>query len=173
MFRGNKQPDREIYLKDPFTKQRMCCHANLNCRSNILRQYIWPPVYYRPHPKDGEGNSFTLLVCPRGGGQVKGQSSWGGGGQVKGQSRWGGQVKGQSSRGVGSGPAGGGGSGLPSGGGGGVSILRPVAGDMPLAFTQEDFLVKFSDQISWPVYLVTVCKFTGVFHSFELLLTQF
>ena len=22
---------------------------------------------YRPHPKDGEGNSFTLLVCPRGG----------------------------------------------------------------------------------------------------------
>ena len=24
-------------------------------------------TYYRPHPKDGEGNSFTLLVCPRGG----------------------------------------------------------------------------------------------------------
>ena len=23
--------------------------------------------YYRPHPKDGEGNSFTLLVCPQGG----------------------------------------------------------------------------------------------------------
>ena len=23
---------------------------------------------YRPHPKDGEGNSFTLLVCPQGGG---------------------------------------------------------------------------------------------------------
>ena len=27
------------------------------------------------------------------------------------------------------------------GGGGGVSILRPLAGGMPLAFTQEDFLV--------------------------------
>ena len=26
-------------------------------------------------------------------------------------------------------------------GGGGVSILRPLAGGMPLAFTQEDFLV--------------------------------
>ena len=49
----------------------------------------------------------------------------GGGGQVKGQSsRGGGQVQ----------PAG-------EGVGGWVSILRPLAGGMPLAFTQEDFLV--------------------------------
>ena len=58
----------------------------------------------------------------------------------------GGQVKGQSSRG-----GGGGGSGQrsiqPVGSGqrsiqpGGVSILCPLAGGMPLAFTQEDFLV--------------------------------
>ena len=31
------------------------------------------------------------------------------------------------------------GGGGPAGGGG-VSILRPLAGGMPLAFTQEDFL---------------------------------
>ena len=46
----------------------------------------------------------------------------------------------------GSGPAGGGQPGgvRSSRGGvsqGGVSILRPLAGGMPLAFTQEDFLV--------------------------------
>ena len=44
-----------------------------------------------------------------------------------------------------SGPVAGGGSVQPGGGGqsagGGVSILRPLASGMPLAFTQEDFLV--------------------------------
>ena len=65
--------------------------------------------------------------------------------RVKGQSSRGGQVKGQSSqRGVRSkvNPAGGG-SGQRSiqPGGERVSILRPLAGGMPLAFTQEDFLV--------------------------------
>ena len=54
------------------------------------------PYIYRPHPKDGEGNVFSL------------STSGGGGGQVS--------------------PA-------------GVSILRPLASGMPLAFTQEDFLV--------------------------------
>ena len=158
--------------------------------------------FYRPHPKDGEGNVF-ILSTPGGGGQVSpagggsGQSSRGGvrsvqpgGGQVSqptgggsGQSadggvrssrqggvrsvsRWGGQVQlaggvrsscwggsGQSSDGRGSGPARGGVSGPAGEGGGsgparggsvsegGVSILRPLAGGMPLAFTQEDFLV--------------------------------
>ena len=46
-----------------------------------------------------------------------------------------------------SGPGAGGGGSGPAGGGvrssqGGVSILRPLAGGMPLAFTQEDFLVE-------------------------------
>ena len=68
----------------------------------------------------------------RGGGQVSqpmgGQVQLGG---VRSVSRWGGgQVQ----------LAGGGGSG-PSADGGVVSILRPLAGGMPLAFTQEDFLV--------------------------------
>ena len=47
----------------------------------------------------------------------------------------------RSSRQGGSGPARGGGVGQfqPAGG---VSILRPLAGGMPLAFTQEVFLVK-------------------------------
>ena len=83
--------------------------------------------------------------------------TWGGGsGQV---SRGGGSGPaggGQVQPGGGSGPAGKGGSGPATGGGGGsgpavegfrssrgggVSILRPLAGSMPLAFTQEDFLV--------------------------------
>ena len=76
--------------------------------------------HYRPHPKDGEGNVFTSSTPGGGGGQV---SPAGGGGQVS--------------------PAGGG-SVQPGGvspAGGGVSIFRPLAGSMPLAFTQEDFLV--------------------------------
>ena len=54
-------------------------------------------LYYRPHPKDGEGNVFSLStpwgvgvrskVNPAGGSQVKGKSSRGG--QVKGKSSWG------------------------------------------------------------------------------------
>ena len=76
-------------------------------------------------------------VNPAGGGGGSGQRSiQPGGGQVQ-------------PAGGGSGPAGrgwGGGS-VPGRGGvrscqrGGVSILRPLAGGMPLAFTQEDFLV--------------------------------
>ena len=57
------------------------------------------------------------------------RSSWRGG-QVKGQSSQEGQVQ----------PGGGGQVQLA---GGGVSILRPLAGGMPLAFTQEDFLVSY------------------------------
>ena len=52
-----------------------------NLHSHDKRLLFLSPVwvcYYRPHPKDGEGNSFTLLVCPRGGGQVQP-----GGGQVQ------------------------------------------------------------------------------------------
>ena len=95
-------------------------------------------LYYRPHPKDGEGNSFTLLVCPRGGGVRSSQggvrSSCGGGqvqlpgGGVRSSCQGGGQVQlpgggqvqrgevrsscwggsGVQLRGGGSGPAGGG-----------------------------------------------------------------
>ena len=83
---------------------------------------------------------FRSKVNPAGGGggvgQVKGQSSWGGG-QVN--PAGGVQVKGQSSQG------GSGQRSIQPGGvtssRGGVSILRPLAGGMPLAFTQEDFLV--------------------------------
>ena len=125
-------------------------------------------------------------------GQRSIQPGGGGGGQVKGQSSWGEgvcgvsgskvnpatgvcvcvRVKGQSSRGGGEvvvskvnpaggvrskvnqaggvrskvNPAGGRGGQVQLGGGsgpagGGVSILRPLVGGMPLAFTQEDFLV--------------------------------
>ena len=112
--------------------------------------------YYRPHPKDGEGNVFSLFTP--GGGQVKGQSSrrggqgqrsiqrgGGGGSKVNPAGRGGGWVRSKVN------PAGGGGgvrSSRPGGWGvrssqrgGGVSTLRPLAGGMPLAFTQEDFLV--------------------------------
>ena len=73
-------------------------------------------------------------------------SRWGGGGQV--QPAGGGGGRGQVSEltGGGSGPASRGGGQVQPGGGvsqrGGVSILRPLAGSMPLAFTQEVFLVK-------------------------------
>ena len=101
-------------------------------------------------------------VCPHlGGGGWSGQSSWGGG-QVSpargGRSGESSRGEGQSSQQGGGGQsswqvgvrsvqlAGGGGSVQPAGGGsvqleGGVSILRPLADSMPLAFTQEDFLV--------------------------------
>ena len=74
---------------------------------------------------DGGGGG---QVQPGGGGQVS-QPTEGGGGQVS-QPTGGGGVR--SSRGRG---------GQSAGWGGGVSILRPLAGDMPLASTQEDFLV--------------------------------
>ena len=77
----------------------------------------------------GEGNVFSLFTLGGGSGGVR--SSRGGGGQV--QLAGGGQVQ----PGGASGPAGGGGQLQP----GGVMILRPLAGGMPLAFTQEDFLV--------------------------------
>ena len=103
----------------------------------LLEYYLF--IYYRPHPKDGEGNVFSLSTL--GGGQVQlagggggFRSSWGGG--VRSVSWWGGQVQpaggvrsswsgGQVqpaggvrsvSWWVGLGPAGGGGSG-PAGGG--------------------------------------------------------
>ena len=84
----------------------------------MFRSVFLPPAYVVRR----EGNSFTLFVCPHlGGGD---QVSQGGSGQS---------------------PAGGGLSPADRGGGqsagGGVSILRPLAGGMPLAFTQEDFLV--------------------------------
>ena len=116
------------------------------------------PDIYRPHPKDGEGNVFSLSTLwgggsgqsPAGGG-VRSESSRGGvrsvqpgGGQVRAQP--GGGVRSEPSRGGGQvSPAGGGVRSVQPGGGvrsaGGVSILRPIAGGMPLAFTQEDFLV--------------------------------
>ena len=74
-----------------------------------------------------EGYSFTLLVCSRGGGG--GFRSVQPGGGVRSNCRGGGFR---------SSCWGGGGSVQPAGE---VSILRPLAGGMPLAFTQEDFLV--------------------------------
>ena len=70
--------------------------------------------------------------------------TWGGGGS--GQLANGGGGSGQAGGGQVSQPMGGGQVQLVGGGqvqpaGGGVSILRPLAGGMPLAFTQEDFLV--------------------------------
>ena len=133
-------------------------------RLNHLQTFL----NYRPYPKDGEGNVFS--VCPHLGGGGGVRSSWGvvrssrggsgpaggcqvqlvGGGQVQPggvRSSQGGQVQpgGVRSSQGGSGPARGG-SGSARGGGvrssqqGGVSILCPLAGGMPLAFTQEDFL---------------------------------
>ena len=61
----------------------------------------------------------------------------GGGGQV---SPAGGGGSGQLGGGV-SPASGGGGQSSRWGDGGGVSILHPLAGGMPLAFMQEDFLV--------------------------------
>ena len=94
----------------------------------------------------GEGNVLTR-VCPstnlsvHGGGESGQRSIQLGGGQVQPAGGGsgpagrggGGQVKGQSSQG--------GGGQVQSAGGGEVSILCPLAGGMPLAFTQEDFLV--------------------------------
>ena len=93
---------------------------------------------------------------PAGGSGPGGVRSQGGGsgpgGSAGGVRSWGGQVPGGG--GVQVSPAGGGvrsrgGGQVPggsAGGGsgpeGGVRILHPLAGGMPLAFTQEDFLVK-------------------------------
>ena len=107
-------------------------------------------------PMEGGGGSGPASV---GGGQVQLAGGGGGSGPASGG---GGQV--QLAGGGGSGPASGGGQVQLAGGGvgqvqpgggqvqlaggrgqsaggGGVSILRPLAGGMPLAFTQEDFLV--------------------------------
>ena len=85
---------------------------------------------------------------PAAGGEFR-SSCWGGGSGPAGEG--GGQVQ----------LAGGGvrfswGGGSVSGGGG-VSILRPLAGGMPLAFTQEDFLV-FLLISAWKFL---PCKFSG------------
>ena len=153
-----------MFLHGNLCEQISVVNARIQVCGNFLlnlfkiRGFFWIMHIYRPHPKDGEGNVFTLST-PGGGGQV---SPAGGGGQVSparggsgqssrrggsGQSsRGGGQVS-PAGRGEGSVQLAGGGSGQSSqqGGsvqpGGGVSILRPLAGGMPLAFTQEDFLV--------------------------------
>ena len=97
-----------------------------------------PPAYVVRR----EGNSFTLFVCPHlGGGGGSGPAGRSGGG-VSGPARGG--VR--SSRwGVRSSWGGGqvqlAGWGQVQLAGGGVSILGPLVGGMPLAFTQEDFLV--------------------------------
>ena len=115
---------------------------------------LLPPAYI----VRWEGNSFTLFVCPHQGGS--GPAGGGGGGQVqpggggvRSVSRWrggGGGVRSSQPEGVRSSQPGGGGGPGPAGGGGqvqrgggGVSILRPLAGGMPLPFTQEVFLVYY------------------------------
>ena len=131
-----------------------CCnvHPHLKAKShqlelivNVLtRNSFRFSIFYRPHPKDGEGNVFSLSTL----GGVRSESSWGGsgqspagGGQVRvqpggsGQSPAGrGQVRvqpggsGQSSRGGGVSPAGRGGGSVNGGGGGSAScaLLRAV-----------------------------------------------
>ena len=57
---------------------------------------LFKHIFYRPHPKDGEGNVFTLST-PAGGGGGSGQSADGGGGGVGQVSQpTGGGVSGQS-----------------------------------------------------------------------------
>ena len=156
------------------------CNIN-NFRTNEMWKMFHCCHIYRPHPKDGEGNSFTLLVCPQGGrggsaggrgGSAggRGGSAMGGGVGQRGEG-WvsrggqpgerGGSVGRSGSVGGGVGQQGGqleGGVGQQGGGvvqqggrggsagGGGVSrgVGQPGAGGMPLAFTQEDFLVNFN-----------------------------
>ena len=103
-------------------------------------------------PAGQGGGQGQRSILPGGSGQRSIQlaggsgqrSSWPGGGvRVKGQSSWGG-VRSKVNPAGGSGPARGGQvqlGGVRSSQQGGVSILRPLAGGMPLAFTQEDFLV--------------------------------
>ena len=100
--------------------------ASRNTRDHFLS-------FYRPHPKDGEGNVFSLSTP--GGGGVSGHSPAGGGGQVRLQPGGGGgsghsparggQVRvqpggGQSSRG------GGGGQSSQQGGSASCALLRAV-----------------------------------------------
>ena len=128
-------------------------------------QYLWKSLpkpensgncdFYRPHPKDGEGNVFTLST-PGGGGGVRSVQLGGWG--VRSVQPGGGS--GQSSRGGQS--SWGGGSVQPVGGGGVVSTLRPLAGGMPLAFMQEDFLVK-NDCSVYPVCLCLCLSFQPLF----------
>ena len=111
-------------------------YAGWNNRSNesnhltIRKQKSLLSTYYRPHPKDGEGNVFSLYTS--GGGQ----SSWGGG---SGQSSWGGGGQISPAGGVSHPRGGGGGSVIPSsrggvshpvipGGGGGGQHLAPSCG---------------------------------------------
>ena len=133
-------------------------HLNWNkYTQNISRSNIhWSFLTFLPPASEGWGKvMFSVCsywgggVSPAGGGV---RSSWPGGGGV---SQLGGS--GPAGQGGGSGPASWGGvrsnwpggvrSSQQGGGvrssqrGGGVSILRPLAGGMPLAFTQEDFLV--------------------------------
>ena len=110
-----------------------------------------------------EGYSFTLLVCSQGGAQVQlsgggvRSSCWGRGGVRSscggGQDQLlGGGVRSSCRGGISSSCRGGvrssqGGSVQP--GVGGVSILHPLAGGMPLAFTQEDFLVSCVNSLNF------------------------
>ena len=119
---------------------------------------------YRPRPKNGEGNVFTLSTPGAGGGGGFRSSRRGQGRSVS--RPGGGQVQPAGGGPGGSGPAGGGGGSGQSadeGGGvrssrqeggvrssrGGVSILHLLAGGMPLAFTQEDFLVYLHWFLNW------------------------
>ena len=90
-------------------------------------------------------------VNAAGGIKVKGQSSRGGQGQRSIQLGGSGQRSIQLGACVrsswgGSGPAGG---GQVQPAGGGVSILHPLVGGMPLAFTQEDFLVYLTVSVGY------------------------
>ena len=102
--------------------------------------HLLPPTYVVRR----EGNSFTLFVCPHleegGSGPARGGQVQPGGvrsSQVGVRSSWGGQVQ---PGGVRSSWRGGARSSW-WGGGGQVQLAHPLTGGMPLAFTQEDFLV--------------------------------
>ena len=90
--------------------------------------------FYRPHPKDGEGNVFTLST-PGGGGGVR--SSWGGSVQPGGggvSPGGGGQVQ-----------VGGGGGQVQPGGGG--QHLAPSCGRYALRSRRRTFLFQFFNNL--------------------------
>ena len=126
-------------------------------------------VRSKVNPAGGGGVSGQRSIQPGGGGCVRSKVNPAGGDQ--GQSNWGGvRSKVNSAGGVrskvnparggvrskvnpargGSGPAGWGGVRSSQGG---VSILCPLVGGMPLAFTQEDFLVGKMFLLQWELAL--------------------
>ena len=117
--------------------------------ASVHQSYSWYQSYVAVQPpvvitaRIRRMGKVMFSVCPHlGGGQV---SPAGGGGSGQ-SSRWGG----------------GGGSVQPAGG---VSILSPLAGGMPLAFTQEDFLGTNNSAVHHPMIESLIMKIVLLFHK--------